>query len=322
MRKFAIAVVSLFVAIGVLLIFGPEEPVDLTIKFHKSNIGPDVDHYLAQSESAFGDITEGTEKRVIWAGGPGQKTGVALIYLHGYSATSEEIRPVPDQLAETLGANLFYTRLAGHGRPGTELAQVSVNDWVQDLAEAIEIGRRIGDRVVLISTSTGGTLARLALEDPAMSQGVAGVIFVSPNFGLMAPGASLLTLPFARQFIPLLFGKERHWEASSPEQEKFWTTRYPTVSVFPMAALVRHSAGLKHSDVKIPALFLFSDGDTVVNPAITRKIAQQWGGQVQLEPRVMGPGDSPSNHVIAGDIQSPGQTAEVTKIMLDWINKL
>jgi hypothetical protein len=34
---------------------------------------------------------------------------------------------------------------------------------------------------------------------------------------------------------------------------------------------------------------------------------------------VLGAGDDPYSHVIAGDILSPGQTARATKVILDWM---
>ena len=39
------------------------------------------------------------------------------------------------------------------------MEQADVNAWLNDLAEAVAIGREIGNRVIVIGTSTGGTLA-------------------------------------------------------------------------------------------------------------------------------------------------------------------
>ncbi|MDD4273595.1 MAG: hypothetical protein PHG14_07705 [Desulfobacter postgatei] len=38
------------------------------------------------------------------------------VYIHGFSATRKETAPLSDLVAKTLNANLFYTRLSGHGR--------------------------------------------------------------------------------------------------------------------------------------------------------------------------------------------------------------
>ena len=42
------------------------------------------------------------------------------------------------------------------------MADGSVNAWINDYAEAIAIGRAIGDKVVVIGTSTGASLATFA----------------------------------------------------------------------------------------------------------------------------------------------------------------
>ena len=76
------------------------------------DIGTSVPLYLEKREARFEDIVEGVEKRVVWAGERGARTDWAVVYLHGFSGSSEEIRPVPDEVAAALGANLFYR---GHG---------------------------------------------------------------------------------------------------------------------------------------------------------------------------------------------------------------
>ena len=57
------------------------------------------------------------------------------------------MRPLPDKVAAALGANLFYTRLTGHGQDGAAMAEGSVNAWINDYAEAMAIGRAIGGKV-------------------------------------------------------------------------------------------------------------------------------------------------------------------------------
>ena len=78
---------------------------------------------------------------------------------------------------------------------GPILGQARVPVLPGDTAEALAIGRRIGDRVLVIATSTGGTLAALAATDPELSERLAGVVLISPNFGVQNPKAGLLTLP-------------------------------------------------------------------------------------------------------------------------------
>ncbi|GAA6200281.1 alpha/beta fold hydrolase [Aquicoccus sp. SU-CL01552] len=301
--------------------FGPYEPVPLKAEFDPARLEAGVSDYLAAQEARFDDITPGVEKRVVWRPGhEEQRTPVSILYVHGFSATSEEIRPVPDLVAEALDANLVYTRLRGHGRGGAAMAQADVGDWMADLAEGLAVARAVGDRVVVIATSTGATLAAVAMRDPQMSERVAAAVFVSPNFGINDPAAVLLTLPAARYWVPLVAGRDHGFTPQNDGQARFWTTGYPTVALMPMAALVRRAARLDYSGERVPALFWLSDDDGVVRPDISREIAARWGGGARVQAVKPGPVDDPNAHVIAGDILSPDQTEVAALGMIDWLH--
>lgn len=320
MKRTAARLFAILAAAAVLLwIFGPYEPVELHAAFNPARFSEDVPAYFAAREAALPDIRPGTEKRVIWAGAPGEKTGVVVVYLHGFSASSEEIRPVPDRIAQALGANLVYTRLAGHGRTGPAMAEPAIADWTRDTAEALAAARMLGEQVVIVATSTGATLAVAAAMDPVMSQDVVAMVLVSPNFGINSAAAPLLTFPAARHWLPLIAGRTRDTRPDSAEEARFWTTSYPSVALMPMAALVQEVRGLDVSRIPIPALFWFSPEDRVVRPDLTQDIARRWGGPVAVRLVTMGPGDDPNAHVVAGAIKSPGQTDLAVTEMTAWL---
>ncbi len=322
MRRFLRGLLALLVGLGLYLAFGPHEPLALTPRFVATSLPEDLDLYLAGQEAQVGGITPGTEKRIIWAGAAGARTDIAIVYLHGFSGTSEEIRPVPELVAVALGANLFYTRYAGHGLGGTRLAGPSVQDWMDDTAEALAIGRRIGKRVIVIATSTGGTLAAEAALQPDMAQGVAGIIFVSPNFGLRPLAGRLLTMGGVRTWGPIVAGDERCFDPVNDRQKTYWTTCYPTLALLPMAALAKHAGAADYHSVTVPALFLFSEADQVVSPNATKQVAASWGAPASILPLTVGSGDDPYAHVIAGDVLSPSMTAPISNTMLLWISGL
>ncbi len=283
-----------------------------------SGLPANLNAYLDESELAFPDIVSGTAKKIIWAGAIGQKTPLAIVYLHGYSATLEEIRPVPDRVARELGANLFFTRLAGHGRGSAAMAEPAAGDWIEDTAEAMAIGRRLGNRVIVIGTSTGGTLAAMAATDPDLSKDLAGAVLIAPNFALRPVAAKILDMPFARWWGPLVAGQTRSFTPINARHRQFWTTSYPTASLFPLAALMREARGADYAQAKTPALVIYSEADQVIDPAAIAPVLAKWAGPVQIEKRVMGPGDDPYSHVIAGDILSPGQTDDTVALIVKW----
>ncbi len=317
--RLLLALIVLIAAAWLLL---PPEPVDTEIAFDTELGAGGLDAHFAAAEARFGDITPGAEKRVVWAAAPGARTDWAVVYLHGFSATSEEIRPVPDLVAQALGANLIYTRLAGHGRGGAAMTEPVAGDWLEDAAEALAAARAAGDRTLVIATSTGGTLAALAAVHPDLKDQLDAIAFVSPNFGIVNAAATVLTWPGVRWWGPLIAGRERSFQPMNAEHEAFWTTRYPTVALLPMAALVAHTYAQDFSEAGVAALFLFSDADAVVSAAAIRDVAARWGGAADLDALTLPPGNDPYNHVIAGDILSPGMTTPVAKQITGWVQSL
>ena len=281
-----------------------------------------VEDWLAAREARVPALRPDAAKAILWAGEPAQRTPLALVYVHGFSAAAPELRPVPDRVAAGLGANLHFTRLTGHGSDGAAMATASVADWAADLAEAIAVGRTIGNRVILMGSSMGGALAALAAFDPAYGEPVAGLVLVAPAFRLPGAGGRAITLPWVRSWGPRAFGATRAVPPRSPAHARAWTLTYPTVAVLPLGALVGAIGRLDPARARIPALMLYSGADRVVDPAAIRRFARGWGASCDLRSLTMGPGDDPAAHVIAGDILSPGQTDAVTGLILDWAARL
>lgn len=318
MRKLAVGVVALVALIGGLWLFGREP-----LRVPEVPGFDDPVAFLAAREGAVDDLRPGAEARIVWAGAAGQRSDLVVLYLHGFSAGPEEIRPVPDYVAAALGANLVFARLSGHGRDGAAMAEPRAGDWVADTALFLDIARAIGDRVVIIGTSTGGTLAAYAALDPAMAADLAGIVFVSPNFALADPLGALLQWPLARHWVPLVAGAERRFDPINAGQAAHWTTQYPTVATVTLGTLMRHVTDRDPTATDVAALFVFSDADQVVSAQVTRALAARWGGAVTLAPQTMPrSGADPFAHVIAGDILSPAMTAPIASRMVAWISAL
>ncbi|MEM1273442.1 MAG: alpha/beta fold hydrolase [Pseudomonadota bacterium] len=321
MSKFWLIVAQIFsavlVLIGAVILFMPSERVERAGPFTGDVTDPEA--YLAAREAAIDGITPGTGARIIWAAEPNETTPVSILYLHGFSATSEEIRPVPDEVAAGLGANLIFARLTGHGRDGAALAAATASDWVADTAEALAIARAIGDEVIVIGVSTGATLAAIAATEADMAESIAGIVMMSPNFLLAHPAGIVLEAPGASVFLPWIAGAEREFEAQNADHQRFWTRRYPSVSVLSMAAVMRHARRRDYSVVDIPLLLIYAREDQVVSAEAAETIAAEWGG-----PTTVALQDLPATgvdafaHVIAGDILSPAMTATIRDQILSW----
>lgn len=268
-----------------------------------------LDDYLERSERAYGDVIPGAEKTIIWATPARQQTPLSVVYLHGYSATRQETAPLSDDLARALGANLFYTRLSGHGRAPAAMGDITGTDWLQDAEEALAIGRRIGQRVIVVGTSTGGTLGTWLALQPA-SEAMAALVLVSPNFGPKNALSEVLTGPWGPQLLRLLQGDEYTWTPLNAEQARYWTWRYPSKALLPMMAVVTQVRDAPLEQVQVPTLVIYSPNDQVVNPTRTERAFARFGTAVK-EMQTVPDSEDPDNHVLAGRIIAPHDTAMI-----------
>lgn len=321
MKRLVTILFIILAALAVVFVLGPRPQADQTLSFDASRIGGDLDEWLAQREAAIADLRPGTEKRLVWANPAGKaQTEWAVVYIHGFSATLEEIRPVPDRVAERLGANLFFTRLSGHGRNGQALAEATMNDWINDTAEAIAIAKRLGKRVMLVTASTGGTLATFAAANAQLAGDIDALVLVSPNYAVHGATIGLLNMPWAETVLPMMMGQTRSWEPENEAHGKWWTTSYPSQAVFTMGALLKTVEAIDKSEITTPALFIFSPDDQVIVPKAVREVAGQWGGPAKSI-EITDSGD-PSHHIIAGDILSPQTTKSVVDAIVEWAQSL
>jgi esterase/lipase len=321
MKKFAIRAAIVAAVLVVAFLAGPRTKIDLQIK--PVNLPADLagfDQYLADSESKYPDIVPGTEKTIVWANAEKAKTPLSIVYIHGYSASRQETVPLSDELAAELGANLFYTRLSGHGRSGAAMAEPTVNDWLNDTVESFEIGKRLGDKVIVIGVSTGGPLAAWLAEQPGKDEALA-YILMSPNFAPRDSNAEILTLPWAKQFAPLILGNEYSWKPQNDKHAQYWTESYPSISLVTMMGLVKFVRDSNLESIKKPVLVIYSPHDQVVNSAAVEKAYARIGSPVK-EIQPIEDSGNPENHVLAGDILAPKNTAAVKKLILDFIARL
>ena len=275
-----------------------------------------LDKLIEDSENEILNIRPGTEKKIIWANQKNVKTKTSLLFIHGFSATRAELNPVIEILGKELNANIFFTRLKGHGLDGESLAEATFDEWTVDMKEAIEIVNIIGDKLILIGSSTGCSLIHTNLQ---YINNAAAVIYISPNFGSKSYFGKLLIIPGAKWFIPFIFGKEYSYSTRSEDHARFWTTSYPIKALFAVKDSVVAAYKVKHIKIKQPVLFYFSDDDQVVSAKATRKIISKMGKNVSIHNPILNNTDDSFKHGVLGDILSSSQTKNgVTKI-LNWL---
>jgi len=300
----------------------PLKPEVLKFEFDPKSVSGDLDKYLKKSEEKIPGLLPDVHKRIIWAHSEKNITPISIVYIHGFSSTSEEIRPLPDLIAEHFNANLYFTRLAGHGQASGKLLKISASDWIYDVQEALTIGKRIGQKTIVICTSTGGTLIASTLANKNLDYSADAVVLISPNFEMQSFWAPFMTLPLSYHWAPKLFGQTQVFKPLSRLHEKYWSLIQPTTNIIELAYLVKFANGIKFEDINMPALFYYSDEDKVVNSKETQEVAQKWGGKTESIIVKLSKSDDPNIHVVVGKIRSPNQTDFAIKSVIKWINSL
>jgi len=316
--KIALVIVLI---LGGIFALGPRPEINDMMTFDENLIGENIETYLKTSEAKVPNLKEGTEKEIIWADPTAKsQTEISVIYAHGFSATKHETRPLADMVATALDANLYYMRFTGHGSDGDAMGEATMQDWANDYAEAMAIAERLGKKIIIIATSNGGTMTTWALTKPELSKNVIGTILLSPNYELQGISTALANIPWAETILPFLGGQNRSWEPINEEHGKWWTTSYPSKSIFPMTSYLALLKEIDKSKITTPAFFIYSDNDTVIVPSEIDKVISEWGGPtkaLKIDSKL-----DPYNHVLAGDILSPENTKPLSEKIIAWAEAL
>jgi esterase/lipase len=320
-RRLLAGLAATLALLGLAYLFGPVQALDTrTVATALPAEAAELERWLAASERRLGDVIPGAEKTVRWAHEDRRRTALAIIYLHGYTATRQEVDPLCDELAAALGANVYYTRLAGHGRKPAAMGEVTGTDWLQDARDALAIGRSIGERVIVVGTSTGGTLGLWLAGQPGADD-IAAQILISPNLGPRDSKGELLAGPWGAQLLALLVGEEYRWIPHNAEHARYWNWRYPSRALLPMMALVRHVRESPLEAIRIPTLTIYSPHDKVVDAGQILRAHQRLGAAIKPLYAIENSAD-PSSHVLAGRVLAPGDTPRVRARILGFVGAI
>lgn len=260
-----------------------------------------------KNEEAKHKLKPDNEARILWYNDSvKQKTEYAVVYLHGFSASQEEGDPVHYEFAQKFGCNLYLSRLDAHGvDTSAPLASFTAEGVWNSAKEAYAIGKQLGNKVIIMSTSTGGTLAlKLAAEYPE----IAGLILLSPNIAINDPNAWLLNNHWGLQIAHLVTGKYRKVNDTTAIYAQYWNNRYATKSLVQLEELLETT--MKESTfqkVKQPALLLYyfkdeEHQDPVVKVSAMKRMFRQLGTPATMKREVAVP--NAGDHVLGSYIKS------------------
>ncbi|MEZ4910864.1 MAG: alpha/beta hydrolase [Saprospiraceae bacterium] len=226
-----------FIIIGYLL--GPRVTFD-TPKLLDTEIETPIlklDDFIHNSESLISDLKPGNEAKIIWANDSlKNKTEYALVYLHGFSASHEEGAPIHTDFAKRYGMNLYLTRLEDHGRADpNSLKNLTPENFTQSAEDALDIAKKLGEKVIVMSCSTGGTLSLILA---AAGEKIDALILYSPNIDIADPKSDLLMLPWGKQMAKIVLGGENYKIQYDEMGQKYWNPSYHYNSLFALKSLI------------------------------------------------------------------------------------
>jgi len=279
----------------------PEVPTDATA----------LENFVSAMEAEH-KVKPDNEARIVWNDSSKSKTEYSVVYLHGFSASQEEGDPIHADFARAFGCNLYLARLADHGIDTTEQLMYFTGDRFWESAKvALAIGKSLGEKVILMSTSTGGTVAlMLAAEYPA---DVFALVNMSPNIAINNPTAFLLNEPWGLQIARKVLGGNYQVIPYEEDRKKYWNEKYRVEAIVQLQEMVEEKMNSATFErVTCPSLTMFyykneTEQDPTVKVSAMKEMNAELGTKNELKVMVPIPGAGAhviGSHLVSKDLEA------------------
>jgi carboxylesterase len=250
---------------------------------------------LGGSDAGGHMVGEGDPSAIAHNGVPGRG---ALLAIHGFAGTPNEVRPLTD-VAARLGLFARAPRLPGHGPDPRTLMDVGLSDWTRATGDALlKLSEIAGSKVVVGGLSLGSLLATyLAATYPERVGGLV-VLANATRLHWMSPALPLL---FCETFEPRgnrFFTRKDGADIRDPEARRM----HLTYNVNPMRSAVEvlRAARIVRAllpNVRCPTLVIHGRLDRVCPVGNATRFAKSLGTsdvEVAIMPR--------SAHIVTVDV--------------------
>jgi pimeloyl-ACP methyl ester carboxylesterase len=283
-----------------------------------------LENYIQNNEAQH-KLKPDNEARIVWANDSlKNKTDYAIVYLHGFSASQAEGDPVHKNIASSFGCNLYLSRLAEHGIDTTEpMMNLTADNYWESAKQALAIGKQLGNKVILMGTSTGGTSAlQLAAEYP---NDVAALLLLSPNIAINNDKAYLLNNHWGLTVARLVTGNDHNISKDTrPVYKQYWYNRYPFNGTAALEEMLETAMVPEtFAKIKQPTLLLYYYKDPIHQDSVVKvdemlKMFDQLSTPPALKHKQAMP--NTGDHVMGSYIKShdvEGVQREVTRFMIE-----
>ncbi len=210
-----------------------------------------LENQIAAAESAIKDIKPNNHSQIIWADSLKQQTEYCLVYLHGFSASQMEGHPIHRDFAKRYGMNLYLPRLEDHGRRDTNsFLTLTPESYLQSAEDALDIAKILGKKVIVMSCSSGGTLA---ISLAAAGENIHSMILYSPNIDIADPMSAALLYPWGKQISNIVMNGDYNRINYDSSGRKYWNPVYHMNGIFALKSVINdYMTPETFSKIKIP----------------------------------------------------------------------
>jgi len=266
-----------------------------------------IDAIVAKNEAMVSGIRPDNEAKIIWASGKEhKKSAVAFVYLHGFGASSREGEPVMSMLSEKYSANTYTSRLMEHGIDReNSFEYLTPEGYIASAKEAVAIGKLIGDKVVVVSTSTGGTLSLILA---AQDKDIKALVLFSPFIDLINPQMEAILTEQGREGFVKMNGGPIQKQKRSVDEAKYWSTSYHVNGYVALIKMLKDNMTPETFEkVQCPVFVGYyykneKEQDPVVSVPAILKMYDELGAANDKKIKKAFP--ETGNHVIASDLRS------------------
>jgi esterase/lipase len=286
----------------------------------------ELEKQINDDEKAVKGIKPDNEARIVWAdSSKKEKTKIAILYLHGFSASQGEGDPVHRDLAKKYHANLYLARLAEHGiaRGDSTMISLTADEYEASAEKALMITEKLGDEIIVIGTSAGGALTLfLASRHPEIK----AIVLYSPCVALYSKTAVTLDNHWGLQIARLQRGPVMKFNPDSEIHAKYWAMKYRIEALVALQDLLTHTMKPEvFSKIECPVFLAYyykneNEQDKTVSIPAMLKMFDELGTPAALKQKMAFP--EAGAHVIASYIRSKdwqGVERETDKFLADIV---
>lgn len=236
------------------------------------------------------------------------RTPRSVVLLHGFTDSPRQFATLADSLFAQ-GDNVFVPRLPHHAERGKdvgELARLTAAELCRAADEAVDIAVGLGDSVVVLGLSVGGTLAVWAAEQRPE---VRRAVVVAPPFEV-ARVPSMLERPLVNlgSHVPNISRRSAP-DSERPDRDPGFAT-HGLAQVLRLGMAVRRDAD-HHLPARAEVLFLVNANDRTVKTAPVLDLAHVWNRRGVPVSVYEIPASLGLPHNVVDPMQQPGNAAVI-----------